>query len=500
MRLFGSRLQRALRRGLESDGRIYKHLEAVRGHRIRSRADVKAIVQALLTVPKESTALASLLEQVDRNSPAHAELTDSGVQRLLRVFDEQGIEARPTPEYIMDVLSILAMYGGNEGAQRVVEAARIRSLAEAATGGRWYAILRSLPDGPDRGFVFDTLADPLPEEPVSLALLEAANSLALAGGLRKHPFGSVNGCDQLRRWLDADDPDDRVNATVALAFIESPLREDLLGAAREHADPDVRMEAAWASARTGDHRGLDALAEFCRTTRHAVVAIRYLTELQRDDLIPSEAKDPDFRATAEFSSWLAHPAELGRPPDRLKIADHRLLDWPPAGDRIPLWIVRYELDSDSAQGDPQSDCGLVGSTTWCFFERLMDLRPPEDCYAVHCCWELGLYPDEVDDSLPNTLRLIRYRHRSLENTVITHVLRIPRGVEYPRRAVALASATQEGEPGWAVLDGPDSRWHRKAGLPDGRHEEKTLLMIHVGRKLLGFDPPQDSTLVRRNRR
>lgn len=88
------------------------------------------------------------------------------------------------------------------------------------------------------------------------------------------PFG-VNGCDQLRRWLDADDPDDRVNATVALAFIESPLREDLLGAAREHAGPDVRMEAAWASARTGDHRGLDALAKFCRTTRHAAVAIRY---------------------------------------------------------------------------------------------------------------------------------------------------------------------------------------------------------------------------------
>ena len=127
-----------------------------------------------------------------------------------------------------------------------------------------------------------------------------------------------------------------------------------------------------------------------------------LAELQREDLIPSEAKDPDFRAKAEFSSWLAHPAELGRPPERLEIADHRLLDWPPAGDRIPLWIVRYELDSDSAQGDPQSDCGLVGSTTWCFFERFMDLRPPEDCYAVHCCWELGLYPDEVDDSLANT--------------------------------------------------------------------------------------------------
>lgn len=325
MRLLGSRLQRALRRGLEPDGRVYESLEAVRGHPIRSRADVQAIVQALLTVPKESTALASLLEQVDRNSPAHAELAQVGVRQLLRVFDERGIEAWPTPEYLMDVLLVLAMYGGRGGAQRIVEAAKTRSLAEADAGGRWYPILRSLPDGPDRDIV----------------------------------------------------------------------------------------------------------------------------------------------------------------------------DWPPAGDRIPLWIVRYELDSDSTQGEPESDCGLVGSTTWCFFGRLMDLRPPEDCYAVHCCWELGLYPDEVDDSLVNTLRLIRYRHLSLENAVVTHVLGIPLGVEYPRRTVALASATLEGESGWAVLYGPDSRWHRKVDLPDASHEGKTLLMIHVGRKLLGFDPPLNGTLLRR---
>lgn len=500
MRLFGSRLQRALRRGLEPDGRIYESLEAVRGHPIRSRADVQAIVQALLTVPKESTALASLLEQVDRNSPAHAELAQVGLRQLLRVFDERGTEAPPTPEYLMDILRVLAMYGGREGAQRIVEAAKTRSLAEADAGGGWYPILRSLPDGSDRDFVFETLADPLPAEPVSLALLRVANSLALAGGLEKHPFGSVNGCDQLRRWIEADHPDNRVNATVALAFIEPPLREDLLAAVREHADPDVRMEAAWASARAGDQRGLDALVDYCRTTRDAVVAIRYLTELQREDLIPSDAKDPDFRAKAEFANWLAHPSELGEPPDRLEITDHRLLDWPPAGDRIPLWIVRYELDSDSTQGEPESDCGLVGSTTWCFFGRLMDLRPPEDCYAVHCCWELGLYPDEVDDSLANTVRLIRYRHLSLENAVVTHVLRIPRGVEYPRRAVVLASATMEGESGWAVLDGPRSCWHRKADLPDGSYEEKMLLMIHVGRKLLGFDPTLNGTPVRRTRR
>ena len=431
MRWFGSRLRRALRRGLESDGRLYECLETVRSRRIRSRADVKAIVQAIVEVPDEATALASLLGQVDKDSPAHAELGQTGVRELIRVFDGQMDRGDGDARYMMDVLRVLAMYGGSEGAQRIVEAATTPALAAVERGGYWYAVLRSLPEGADRDFVFEALADPLPAGPVANALLEAANMLALADGLREHPFDSVEGCDQLRRWLAADDPDNRLNATVALAFIESPLRGDLLGTAREHADPDVRMEAAWVSARAGDRLGLDALAGFCRTPQHAVVAIRYLEELQRGDVVPDTANDPGFRAKAEFANWLAHPSELGRPPDRLEITDHRLLDWPPTGDRIPLWIVRYEIDGDSTQGDPQSDCGLVGSTTWCFFDRLMDHRPPEDCYAVHCCWELGLYPDEADDRPENARLLSQYRDGLLEDAVVTHILGIPRGVKYP---------------------------------------------------------------------
>ncbi|MCY3623708.1 MAG: HEAT repeat domain-containing protein [Gammaproteobacteria bacterium] len=461
----------------------------MRDYKIRSRADVKAIVQALVDVPNESTELAALLEQVDKNSPAHAELRQIGVQELVRVFDGHLDRGVGDARYMMDVLRVLAMYGGSEGAQRIVGAAGTPSLAAVGRGGYWYAVLRSLPDGADREFVFETLADPLSAGPVVDALLEAGNMLALAGGLRKHPFDSVEGCDQLRRWLAADDPDNRLNATVALAFMESPLRDDLLGTAMEHADPYVRIEAAWVSARAGDPGGLDALADFCRTPQHAVVAIRYLEELERDDVVPSSANDPGFRAKAEFANWLAHPSELGRSPDRLEITDHRLLDWPPAGDRIPLWIVRYEIDSDSTQGDPQSDCGLVGSTTWCFFERLMDHWSTEDCYAVHCCWELGLYPDEADDSPEYSRLLTEYRDGLLENAVVTHILRIPRRVKYPRRVVALASASKEGESGYAVLDGPDSRWYSKADLPDGSYEEETLVMIHVGRKLLEFDGP-----------
>ena len=230
MLLFGSRLERALRRGLASDGRIYECLEPVRDCRIRSRGDAKAIVRALLTAPKQSTALFSLLEQVEKNSPAHAELAQSGVRQLTRVFDEQGDRGADGVRYRMDMLSFLAKYGGREGAQRIVDATKSPSLEACSY---WPRVLRSLPDGPDRDFVFAALSDPLPAEPVREALLFVANALALAGGLRNHPFDSVDGCDQLRRWLDATDSDNPVNATVALAFVESPRRDVVLATASD---------------------------------------------------------------------------------------------------------------------------------------------------------------------------------------------------------------------------------------------------------------------------
>ena len=80
--------------------------------------------------------------------------------------------------------------------------------------------------------------------------------------------------------------------------------------------------------------------------------------------------------------------------------------------------------------------------------------------------------------------MAQYRHGLLENAEVTHILRIPRSVKYPRRIVALAAGRMDGEPGLAVLDGPDSHWYREVHLPVGT--DKHLLMVHVGRKAAGF--------------
>jgi hypothetical protein len=58
-------------------------------------------------------------------------------------------------------------------------------------------------------------------------------------------------------------------------------------------------------------------------------------------------------------------------------------------------------------------------------------------------------------------------------------------VDYPRRLLALASATKNGEEGYVVLDGPRSKWYPKKDLVPETPEE-AVLMIHLGRQLLGL--------------
>jgi hypothetical protein len=51
--------------------------------------------------------------------------------------------------------------------------------------------------------------------------------------------------------------------------------------------------------------------------------------------------------------------------------------------------------------------------------------------------------------------------------------------------LALASATKNGEEGYVVLDGPRSKWYPKKDLVPETPEE-AVLMIHLGRQLLGL--------------
>jgi hypothetical protein len=214
-------------------------------------------------------------------------------------------------------------------------------------------------------------------------------SLALDGRLVAHPFASEEGVSQLEQWLTSDDREKAsyaVSACAALPFLPASARERLVDPANRHSDAEVRMEAAWACAKSGIGGGIESLVEFARDPRHSKRAICYLEEVGLAGQIPAEARAPDFVAIAEMCNWIAHPSEYGRPPDEIVQVDTRLLYWPPTGDRRQLWVFRYRYDKED--GEAGEGLGMVGSVTWAMFGSNTTDLSPEDVYGLHCAWEL----------------------------------------------------------------------------------------------------------------
>ncbi len=124
----------------------------------------------------------------------------------------------------------------------------------------------------------------------------------------------------------------------------------------------------------------------------------------------------------------------------------------------------------------------------------MAQRPPEDAYAIHCCWEMESHRLIREVELKNgdtqfESMLEQWRGKSLEHPVILRVMEISPELHYPQKNVALASAVLRGADGWAVLDGERSRWYPREDMP-GEYDN-TVLMLHVGRTLLGFKEQPD---------
>ncbi|HVX64197.1 MAG TPA: hypothetical protein VHC19_26480, partial [Pirellulales bacterium] len=505
--MFRSRLQRAIDRGMKPEGDLSEELGKLEDYQIRSRKDGRAICAALRELRENRSdgksltsslhSLTGLFQDVEsRDVPAFEVLYTEGLPELIRLANA-GLQ-QPDEEETDDllfVLKVLAMYGSREGAETVAAAAR-RPLKPDAY--MWHPIMSCFAAGhPHAEFVFQALSDPLPTDFLAVALLDAANQAARESGLEHHPFDSEPGWQRLEACLQ--DPVSEHfsyahSATAALPFMTNPPRDQLLALAMDHADAGVQMEAAWASAKLGREAGLRILARYCLDVNQSDTARHYLAELNREDLIPPEASDPAFRAEADFAAWLAHPNELGQPPDELEIVDHRTLEWPPGREPKPFWLIRYLLRDRTGLQEDDIDCGLVGSMTWCFFSYRMHERPPEDAYAIHCYWEMqhARLIDEVEaeEAAEYADMLSQWQGAPLQRAEIIHVATLSRKLNYPTKRVALASAALNGQEGWAVLDGPASVWYPKSEQPEDS-PGRVVLMIHVGRQLLGFDGAPD---------
>lgn len=501
-----SALQLALARGIQPGGDLAEELRKLGPYTVKSAAEAEAICAALASLVGPDAdvggepalhSLINLFQSVaGATCPAFGVLAEKGTKVLVRIADD-AIQnpLRRSSSDVLFALRILAEYATPAGTAAVIRAAR----SHFEPGHYLWLVLLSTYSAshPHSARVYQKLSDPLPPGFLAVALLDAANAAQREGAGWRHPFDSSLGRSRLEEWLTDGNPDHfsyAVSSTAALPFLSDP--NPLLALAFDHVSPNVQLEAARVAAKLGREAGVTHLAQACLDFNLADRAMRYLAELERTDAIPPEATDAGFRAKAEFADWLAHPCELGEPPDGLEIVDHRELSWPPDYEPRPFWLMRYRVKDATGLKADDVDVGLVGSVTFCLFSYELKQRPPEDCYAIHCYWEMRtkelITETKVEEGSSEYNRLTQHCPiGGLGEICIIAVAELSRKLKRRRRLFALARATRQGEPGWVVLDGAHSRWYSAGEMPAEVVWETTVLMVHVGRVLLGFTEEPD---------
>ena len=390
-----SELHRELMSWLTEGGSLQERIPR-RDGRVRSESEAQlvcaALDKALAQTPIQQYTQASynlgsvigLFQSVESESAA-ALLRTQGLPRLRSLVQTYLQRRHVDADTVMFVAKILASYGDPDDVQIVLRLARDSACEDRYLWSVIFSAFASHDSNIAR--VVDGLRHPLPRKYCGIAFLDFCNQTAISGALARHPFDSHEGHSLLREWLSSSDESQfsyAISATAAIPFIDQDVSAELATIAGAHVDVTVRIESAWAQAKLGQLSSVEQLADIARNPLYAHLAIRYLEELGHSDRVPEEARTPDATALAEMAQWLAHPNELGHPPEAISVADTRELYWPPTNDRRRLWVIRFAHRSD---GELVEDYGLVGSTTWAMFGE-SPARDPMDVYAIHCCWEL----------------------------------------------------------------------------------------------------------------
>ena len=471
----------ALDRGMRPGAKLGDELGQLGEYSIKSKSDAEAVCRVLGRCVREAAslepetslqALIALFQDVEgRACPAFLPMVELGLPMLVDLVhagceDDSGID----PDDVLFALKILVIYGTSEGTDAVIQAAQQPFQPDSYW---WHLILQPYGDGhPETARLFQTLGSSLPADFLAVSLLDCANTALVGGVAHEHPFDNDGGKRQLRRWLTDQDGEHftyAARAATALPYISNPERDRLLAVACDHPGNEVRLEAARAAARLGRDAGFERLARFCLDVNDAEKASQYLRELGREDAIPPESLDSDFRAKAEFSQWLAHPNELGRPPDLLEIVDRRDLAWPPDFERKTLWLIKYSLRGASGAINDDVGVGLVGSVTFSLWREL-EQRNADDAYAAHCYWELEasghITEAEVEhDSTEYDGMLRQISPGDAARPRIVRVVEVAPDLKYPQRLIACWLEPR----GTAKKVGSSWTDHGAGGTPPPRH-------------------------------
>lgn len=234
----------------------------------------------------------------------------------------------------------------------------------------------------------------------------------------------------------------------------------------------------------------------CREARYIrnMDANTLLEALRGGQLDRRQVQSPEAAAVIEFCEWLTFPTELGRLPDAIEVVDQRILPWPPERTPRQMWLLSAVARDEAGLSPDEEMVGLVGSTTFCFFDRALPERPPEDVYALYAAWELeqqGLIAwDPATGGALDDTPLSQWKGGQMRAASHEGDLKLSVRVRRTRTVLSVASGENEGVRGWLVLDADDSRWYPANEQPRDT-TPADIARLHLCRQLLGFQIQPD---------
>ena len=413
---------------IENSGTPLTLLQRAISDGISGRKDLSDALRELdlekVEYERDAIAICSALQDCEGNPVLEwkeiaSHIERPGSARVYRVFMERGLaiahrlflrdRKNAGKDQVSGLLSVLRMfvaYGYAPAFPAIGEASRDPVYC---SDYRWVSIFNNADkDDPDALKLNRLLAEPLPDGFARIAYLDWSNQWCIESTLGSHPFDSDAGVAALEEMLGECDEEKNSHATsaaCAVAFLTHSRRDFLLELARNHEDPNVRLESAWAAARLKIPDGIRDLSQATLDWRMGATARRYMEELGLGDEIPPSARDPMHVAISKMAEWLAHPNELGRFPDSLTVLDQRELEWPATNKRELQTLLHWKLEEEEG-------ISWTGSSTWALFSAAEPGMPLLDLYAMYNSWEMRANdvpdaPESLSDLEVGRLILVR---------------------------------------------------------------------------------------------
>lgn len=243
----------------------------------------------------------------------------------------------------------------------------------------------------------------------------------------------------------------------------------------------VQTEAAAALARLGDDMGKQALIELADQPVARLRALAYAEELGFKEEISLELQGEIALAESHLAIWLSEAEQMGLAPSNIEFIESREMYWPSYEHPVQCFLFQYSYGSGEQS---HSNIGICGPLTHAFAADIRHLDP-DDIYAAFAGWQTihdEIYQislSKAQDNFPNDWRRLTGDLNAQGYDSVEPIT----AASFFGEMILVSSATQDGKPGTAVVDGRMVNWYSH-GNADAPIDWQMAYMIWRGQQML----------------